>query len=164
MIWNLPFLLSHHQNIGCSTARYDLDQLVQWEGVEWLELINFVRATSLNAQNTHTSVLTSQESPDRVNQPCTPVSDRMGWKPATPISFARFTFAIWKLFFLHTFLRAQTIFLISGKKFDKIHIIFNGNKNIIFQNRVLGNLLFKTDTLFLKMLEFGQTRAQILHK
>ena len=117
------------QRVGCSTARYDLDQLVQWEGVEWLELINFVRATSLNAQNTHTSVLTSQESPDRVNQPCTPVSDRMGWKPATHISFARFTFAIWELFFLHTFLRAQTIFLISGKKFVKIHIIFTGNKN-----------------------------------
>ena len=43
-------------------------------------------------------------------------------------------------------------------------MIFNGNKNIIFQNRVLENLLFKTDTIFLKMLKFGQTQVQILHK
>ena len=43
-------------------------------------------------------------------------------------------------------------------------MIFNGNKNIIFQNRVLGNLLFKTDTIFLKIIKFGQTQVQILHK
>ena len=109
-IFEIFAVLKTSNPVGCSTARYDLVQLVQWEGVEWSELIRFVSATSLDAQNTHTSVLTGQESPDRANQPCTPVWDRIGWKPATLPRVVHFTSSRWKIFFLQTFLRAQAIF------------------------------------------------------
>ena len=43
-------------------------------------------------------------------------------------------------------------------------MIFIQNKNMNFQNPILVNLLFKTDTLFLKMIIFAQIQVQILQK
>ena len=64
-----------------------------------------------------------------------------------------------EIIFLHTFLRAQTIFLISGKKFVKIHMIFIQNKNhndqiVFLQNLHLG--LCKNDHFQKKRVRFEE--------
>ena len=85
-----------------------------------------------------------------------------GLYPSSELTQSK-TCNIFTNFFTHFSPSSGNILIFCKKNLETI-LFFNQNKNMNFQNPILVNLLFKTNTLFLKMIIFTQTQVQILQK